>query len=60
MATGMKTIGNGTAYGDWIRLDQQVQAGFVALQRLDGRTERQRVERPEDPGPWAFPPSRRP
>jgi hypothetical protein len=56
MATGMKTIGNGTAYGDWIRLDQQVQAGFVALQRLDGRTERRRVDRPEDPGPWAFPP----
>ena len=56
MATGMKTIGNGTAYGDWIRLDQQPQAGFVALQRLDGRTERRRVDRPEDPGPWAFPP----
>jgi hypothetical protein len=56
MATGMKTIGNGTAYGDWIRLDQQVQAGFVALQRLDGRTERRRVDRPEEPGPWAFPP----
>jgi len=56
MATGMKTIGNGTAYGDWIRLDQQPQAGFVALQRLDGRTERRRVDRPENPGPWAFPP----
>ena len=56
MATGMKTIGNGTAYGDWIRLDQQPQAGFVALQRPDGRTERRRVDRPEDPGPWAFPP----
>lgn len=56
MATGVKTIGNGTAYGDWIRLDQQPQAGFVALQRLDGRTERRRVDRPEDPGPWAFPP----
>ena len=56
MATGMKTIGNGTAYGDWIRLDQQPQAGFVGLQRLDGRTERRRVDRPEDPGPWAFPP----
>jgi len=56
MATGMKTIGNGTAYGDWIRLDQQPQAGFVALQRIDGRTERRRVDRPEDPGPWAFPP----
>ena len=56
MATGMKTIGNGTAYGDWIRLDQRPQAGFVALQRLDGRAERRRVDRPEDPGPWAFPP----
>jgi hypothetical protein len=56
MATGMKTIGNGTAYGDWIRLDQQPQAGFVALYRLDSRTERRRVDRPEDPGPWAFPP----
>ena len=56
MATGMKTIGNGTAYGDWIRLDQQSQAGFVALQRLDSRIERRRVDRPEDPGPWAFPP----
>ena len=56
MATGMKTIGNGTAYGDWIRLDQQVQAGYVSVQRLDGRRERRRVDRPEDPGPWAFPP----
>jgi hypothetical protein len=56
MATGMKTIGNGTAYGDWIRLDQQPEAGFVALHRLDNRTERRRVDRPEDPGPWAFPP----
>jgi hypothetical protein len=60
MATGMKTIGNGTAYGDWIRLDQQPQAGYVNVQRVDGRTERRRVDRPEDPGPWAFPPSRRP
>ena len=56
MATGMKAIGNGTAYGDWIRLDQQPQAGFVALHRLDRRTERRRADRPEDPGPWAFPP----
>jgi hypothetical protein len=56
MATGMKTIGNGTAYGDWIRLDQQPQSGFVALHRLDSRTERRRVDRPEDPGPRAFPP----
>ncbi len=56
MATGMKTIGNGTAYGDWIRFDQQPQAGSVAVQRLDGRTDRRRVDRPEDPGPWAFPP----
>ena len=56
MATGMKTIGNGTAYGDWIRLDQRPQAGSVTVQRLDGRTDRRRVDRPEDPGPWAFPP----
>jgi hypothetical protein len=56
MATGMKTIGNGTAYGDWIRFDQQSQAGSVTVQRLDGRTDRRRVDRPEDPGPWAFPP----
>src|ERR1035438_592555 len=40
----------------WIRLHQPTPAGFVALQRLDGRTERRRVDRPEDPGPWAFPP----
>jgi hypothetical protein len=55
MATGMKTIGNGTAYGDWIRLDQQPQAGFVALQRLDGRTERRRVDRPERPRSMGLP-----
>ena len=36
--------------------DQQSQAGFVGVQRLDGRTQRRRVDRPEDPGPWAFPP----
>jgi len=55
MATGVKTIGNGTAYGDWIRVDQQPQAGFVALQRLDGRTERRRVDRPEGPRPMGLP-----
>ena len=36
MATGMKTIDSGTAYGDWIRFDQQPQAGSVAVQRFDG------------------------
>jgi hypothetical protein len=56
MATGMKTIGNGTAYGNWMRLDQLPSAGKVTVQQLDGRCERQRVERPEDPGRWTFPP----
>jgi hypothetical protein len=56
MATGMKTIGNGTAYGNWIRLDQRPRAGKVTVQQLDGRLERQRVDRPEDPGHWTFPP----
>ena len=56
MATGMKTIGNGTAYGNWMRLDQRPSAGKVTVQQLDGRRERQRVERPEDPGRWTFPP----
>jgi len=56
MATGMKTIGNGTAYGNWIRLDQLPMAGTVRVQQLDGRCERQRVDRPEDPGRWTFPP----
>ena len=56
VATGMKTVGNGTAYGNWIRLDQQPTAGRVTLHRLDAQTEQQRVDRPESPAAWTFPP----
>jgi hypothetical protein len=56
LATGMKTIANGTAYGNWIRLDQQQVAAKVELHRLDGRTERQQADRPEAPAIWTFPP----
>jgi hypothetical protein len=56
MATGMKTIDSGTAYGDWIRFDQQPQAGSVAVQRFDGPQIADVSTVRKTPAPWAFPP----
>jgi hypothetical protein len=56
LANGLKTMGNGTAYGNWIRLDQQPRPDTVTFYDLKGRETRQDVDRPEDPFDWTFPP----
>ena len=56
LADGLKTIGNGTAYGNWIRLDQQPRPDSVTVYGRDGSESRQSVERPEEPFVWTFPP----
>jgi hypothetical protein len=56
LANGLKTMGNGTAYGNWIRLDQQPRPDTVTLYDLKGRETRQDVDRPEEPYDWTFPP----
>jgi hypothetical protein len=56
LANGLKAIGNGTAYGNWIRLDQQPRPDTVTRYDLEGGEIRQDVERPEEPFAWTFPP----
>ena len=56
LANGLKAIGNGTAYGNWIRLDQQPRSDTVTRYDLEGGEHRQEVERPEEPFLWTFPP----
>ncbi|MGO9964840.1 MAG: hypothetical protein ACLPUG_15625, partial [Acidimicrobiales bacterium] len=56
LANGLKAIGNGTAYGNWIRLDQQPRSDSVTLYHREGGESRQEVERPEEPFLWTFPP----
>lgn len=56
LANGLKAVGNGTAYGNWIRLDQQPRSDSVTLYHREGGESRQEVERPEEPFLWTFPP----
>lgn len=56
LANGLKAVGNGTAYGNWIRLDQQPRSDNVPRYDLHGGERRQEVERPEEPFAWTFPP----
>lgn len=56
LADGLKCVANGTAYGNWIRLDQQPRPDKVTLYGCDGSESRQACERPEQPFEWTFPP----
>jgi hypothetical protein len=56
LANGLKAQGNGTAYGNWIRLDQQARPDIVTVFDRAGGEGRQTVDRPEEPFAWTFPP----
>ncbi len=56
IARTMKAVGNTTAYGDFVRMDQQGNEAKVTVHRSDGEPWRKRVARPEAPHSFCFPP----
>ena len=55
-ADTLKAIASTTAYGDFVRMDQQAKEAAVTVHRSEGAPWRRRAARPESPHPFSFPP----